>query len=62
MQEQEDSNIITLEVVMERHFLDDLIEAAQHRGQSISEFVEMVLRKEVENARNEPPALLSDEE
>lgn len=54
----EDDNIITLEVAIERHLLDDLIEAAQHRGQSISEFVETVLRHEVEVVRQEPPRTL----
>ena len=37
-----DDSIITLEVAIERALLDDLLEAAQHRGQSISEFVETV--------------------
>ena len=49
-----DDNILTLEVAIERGLLDDLIEAAQHRGQSISEFVETVLRREVEIVRSEP--------
>ena len=43
-----DDSIITLEVAIERALLDDLLEAAQHRGQSISEFVETVLRREVD--------------
>ncbi len=50
----EDDSIITLEVAIERALLDDLLEAAQHRGQSISEFVETVLRREVEVVRHEP--------
>ena len=49
-----DDSIITLEVAIERALLDDLLEAAQHRGQSISEFVETVLRREVEVVRHEP--------
>ena len=49
-----DDSIITLEVAIERALLDDLLEAAQHRGQSISEFVEKVLRREVEVVRHEP--------
>lgn len=49
-----DGSIITLEVAIERALLDDLLEAAQHRGQSISEFVETVLRREVEVVRHEP--------
>lgn len=49
-----DDSIITLEVAIERALLDDLLEAAQHHGQSISEFVETVLRREVEVVRHEP--------
>lgn len=49
-----DDSIITLEVAIERALLDDLLEAAQHRGQSINEFVETVLRREVEVVRHEP--------
>ena len=49
-----DDSIITLEVAIERALLDDLLESAQHRGQSISEFVETVLRREVEVVRHEP--------
>ena len=49
-----DDSIITLEVAIERALLDDLLEAAQHRGHSISEFVETVLRREVEVVRHEP--------
>lgn len=49
-----DDSIITLEVAIERALLDDLLEATQHRGQSISEFVETVLRREVEVVRHEP--------
>jgi len=49
-----DDSIITLEVAIERALLDDLLEAAQHRGQSISEFVETVLRREVEGVRHGP--------
>ena len=49
-----DDIIITLEVAIERALLDNFLEAAQHRGQSISEFVETVLRREVEVVRHEP--------
>ncbi|GEM_PF-440507 len=56
----EEDNIITLEVAIERGLLDDLLEAAQHRGQSISEFVETVLRREVELTRHEPAVCLTD--
>ncbi|MDY3116341.1 MAG: hypothetical protein SOR95_10295 [Sutterella sp.] len=56
-----DDNILTLEVAIERGLLDDLIEAAQHRGQSISEFVETVLRREVEIVRHEPVHEWSDD-
>ncbi len=57
----QDDNILTLEVAIERGLLDDLIEAAQHRGQSISEFVETVLRREVEIVRHEPVHEWSDD-
>lgn len=57
-----DDNILTLEVAIERGLLDDLIEAAQHRGQSISEFVETVLRREVEIVRHEPVHEWSDDQ
>ena len=49
-----DDSIITLEVAIERALLDDLLEAAQHRGQSISEFVDTFCAHRI--AEGEAPA------
>ncbi len=57
----QDDSIITLEVAIDRQLLDELTEAAHHRGQSISEFVETILRREVEIACQEPVRELTEE-
>ena len=49
----EDTNYVTLEVAIDASLYDNLIHAAANRGQSVSEFVESVLDREVEQALKE---------
>lgn len=57
-------NCVTLlEVAIDDELLEMLTQAAHHRGQSMSEFVESVLRREVQTAMAEEPApMVEDEE
>ncbi len=56
----EDTNYVTLEVAIDASLYDNLIHAAAHRGQSVSEFVESVLDREVEQALKEAPVKVCD--
>ena len=55
----EDTNYVTLEVA-DSSLYDTLIHAAANRGQSVSEFVESVLDREVEQALSETPVEVRD--
>ena len=55
----EDTNYVTLEVAIDSSLYDNLIHAA-NRGQSVSEFVESVLDREVEQALSETPVEVRD--
>ena len=56
----EDTNYVTLEVAIDSSLYDNLIHAAANRGQSVSEFVESVLDREVEQALSETPVEVRD--
>ena len=56
----EDTNYVTLEVAIDSSLYDNLINAAANRGQSVSEFVESVLDREVEQALSETPVEVRD--
>lgn len=56
----EDNNYVTLEVAIDETLYDRIIQAAAHRGQSVSEFVESVLDREVDTALHETPVKMVD--
>ena len=56
----EDTNYVTLEVAIDSSLYHNLIHAAANRGQSVSEFVESVLDREVEQALSETPVEVRD--
>ena len=56
----EDTNYVTLEVAIDSSLYDNLIHAAANRGQSVSEVVESVLDREVEQALSETPVEVRD--
>ena len=60
IQMAEDTNYVTLEVAIDSSLYDNLIHAAANRGQSVSEFVESVLDREVEQALSETPVEVRD--
>ena len=56
----EDNNYVTLEVAIDETLYDRIIQAATNRGQSVSEFVESVLDREVDTALHETPVEMVD--
>lgn len=56
----EDNNFVTLEVAIDETLYDHIIQAAANRGQSVSEFVESVLDREVDTALHETPVKMVD--
>ncbi len=56
----EDNNYVTLEVAIDETLYDRIIQAAANRGQSVSEFVESVLDREVDTALHETPVKMVD--
>ena len=56
----EDNNYVTLEVAIDGTLYDRIIHAATNRGQSVSEFVESVLDREVDTALHETPVEMVD--
>lgn len=57
-----EENYVTLEVAIDGALYDRIVHAAANRGQSVSEFVEAVLDREVETALHEKPVELRDPE
>lgn len=56
----ENNNYVTLEVAIDETLYDRIIHAATNRGQSVSEFVESVLDREVDTALHETPVEMVD--
>jgi hypothetical protein len=56
-----DDNYVMLEVAIDRALYERLIEAAQRRGESVSEFTEKALRAAADRSLSEPPAKIDAE-
>lgn len=59
-QNMAEENYVTLEVAIDDALYERIIHAAANRGQSVSEFVESVLDREVEAALHEEPVEVRD--
>lgn len=57
-----EENYVTLEVAIDDTLYERIIHAAANRGQSLSEFVEATLAREVASALAEAPVLVTDPE
>ena len=55
-----EDNYVTLEVAIDDALYERIIHAAANRGQSVSEFVESVLDREVSQALSEKPVEVVD--
>ncbi len=55
-----EENYVTLEVAIDDTLYERIIHAAANRGQSVSEFVESVLDREVDAALHETPVKVED--